>query len=161
MYVGLNLSEGAPVLKRMVISMEKAENSVNRTLYKVFLILLKVIPGILALCYLLNTILGFTRIDVAILSDLGHVSILMLVFLYIVSAVFRFCIYQRMFLHYILATDILNYIDYYVGIPLDNRTMFGLYMIVAAVFLYLVLYFYFVEKWLKRSENSLSESSMI
>ena len=40
--------------------------------------------------------------------------------MYLSATVFRFCLYHKMFLHYILVTDIINIIDYYVGIPIED-----------------------------------------
>lgn len=104
----------------------------------------------LALCALLNAFFGYYGIPSDVLSVFGGTSFLPLAFLYLVSYVFRFCIYHRMFLHYILVTDVLNCFDYYVGIPLGDRAMFSLYLIVAGIGLFLVLYFYRKERCCKR-----------
>lgn len=126
--------------------MEKAEKSINKNLYKVTLATLKVIPMLLALCALLNTVLSFFGIPCGILSMIGGISLLPLLFLYLVSIVFKYCIYHRMFLHYILVTNILTIFDFYIGIPLDDRSIFGLYIAISCVFLFLILYYYRREK---------------
>lgn len=74
----------------------------SKILYKIQLYLLKVIPMVMAFICLLNTVLSYFDIDVILLSYLGSCSILMIVYLYIASYVFRFCEYHRMFLHYIV-----------------------------------------------------------
>lgn len=88
----------------------------SKILYKIQLYLLKVIPMVMAFICLLNTVLSYFDIDVILLSYLGSCSILMIVYLYIASYVFRFCEYHRMFLHYIVVITGLNTYDYYVGI---------------------------------------------
>lgn len=128
----------------------KEEKYPERRLYKVTLWFLKVIPVVLAFCALLNTVLSFYYIPCDVLSHVGGISILPLIFLYLSSIIFRFCAYHRMFLHYLLATDILNLIDFYVGIPLSSRALFGLYLALTGVFLLLVLYFYRKEKCCKQ-----------
>ena len=130
----------------MVVDTKVVEKSVSKHWYKVTLIALKVIPMLLALCALLNTVLSFFSLPCDVLSMIGGVSLLPLAFLYLVSYVFQYCIYHRMFLHYLLVTDILNIFDFYIGIPLGNRAMFGLYLVITALFLFLILYFYKKEK---------------
>ena len=83
----------------------------NKLLYKVELCLVKVIPMIYALLSLLNTTLSYFSIDVVILSYIGSVSLVTLLFLYVTSYVFKFCEYHRMFIHYTTVTWILNIID--------------------------------------------------
>lgn len=133
----------------MVHGMKREEKYLERSLYKLTLWFLKVIPMVLAFSALLNTVLSFHCIHSDILSHLCGISLLPLLFLYLASAVFRFCAYHRMFLHYLLATDILNLVDFYIGIPLDNRTLFGMYLILTGIFLFLILYFYRKEKCCK------------
>lgn len=122
--------------------MEKEER-LNKTLYRIELYLIKVIPMILSGIALLNTVLSYLFIDVPLLSYLGGVSVLTIVFLYTSSYVFRFCAYHRMFIHYITINWILNIIDYYVGIPLSNKGLFMLYMIITGIALFLILWLKF------------------
>ena len=118
------------------------ENLKSKTLYKIELGLLKVIPMILALTALLNSILSYFGIDLYILSYIGGVSIFTMLFLYLSSYVFKFCEYHRMFLHYIVSTWIINVIDYYVGIPISDLEYLCLQMIIAGISLFIILYLY-------------------
>ena len=118
------------------------ENLKSKTLYKIELGLLKVIPMILALTALLNSILSYFGIDLYILSYIGGVSIFTMSFLYLSSYVFKFCEYHRMFLHYIVSTWIINIIDYYVGIPISDLEYLCLQMIIAGISLFIILYLY-------------------
>ena len=92
----------------------------SKALYKTGLLLLKMIPILLALCCLCNSILSYFNLDVCVLSYVGGISVIPLIFLYLASYMFRFCEYYRMFLHYIVITWIINIIDYYIGIPIDD-----------------------------------------
>lgn len=130
----------------MDTDMKKVGKSPNKTEYKLLLVLLKVIPMLLAACYFLNTVFGYLGIPVGGLCMIGGVSFLTLAFLYLSSFVFGFCIYHRMFLHYVLVTDALNAADAYIGLPLSDRGIFSLYMIVAGIFLFLILYYRQKEK---------------
>ena len=118
------------------------ENLKSKTLYKIELGLLKVIPMILALTALLNSILSYFGIDLYILSYIGGVSIFTMLFLYLSSYVFKFCEYHRMFLHYIVSAWIINIIDYYVGIPISDLEYLCLQMIIAGISLFIILYLY-------------------
>lgn len=126
-------------------SMEREEKS-SYKLHKSMLLLLKVIPMLLAASALLNTMLSYFYIDWPILSYIGGVSIFSLVFLYLASYAFKFCVCHRMFLHYVTLNWVVNIIDYYWGIPVSNKEMFLFYMIMTGVFLFLILYLYLRDK---------------
>lgn len=100
--------------------MAVVENLRSKLLYKIELRLLKIIPMILAFTALLNSILSYFNIDLYILSYIGGISIFTMVFLYLSSYVFKFCEYHRMFLHYVVVTWIINTIDYYIEIPIND-----------------------------------------
>ncbi len=114
----------------------------SKLLYKIQLYLLKVIPMVMAFICLLNTILSYYDIDVMFLSYLGSCSALMIAYLYISSYVFRFCEYHRMFLHYIVVNTAINTYDLYIGIPLDDRELFTMYLSITGIFLFIILYLY-------------------
>ena len=118
------------------------ERYTSFVLHKYVLFLLKVIPMLMALTCLLNTLLSYYDIDAPILSFIGGVSILPLLFFYLASYAFRFCAYHRMFLHYVVVNWGLNIIDYYWGIPVSDKGLFLLYMVITGIFLFLILYFY-------------------
>jgi hypothetical protein len=118
------------------------EASLSKSLYKLTIGALKVLPMLLAACALLNTVLSYFNLNCDILSHVGGISLLPLMFLYLVSKVFMFCAYHRMFLHYLLVTDSLNIIDFYFGIPISSRTLFGIYIALTGLFLFIILYLY-------------------
>lgn len=124
--------------------MEIQEHSLrSKLLYKVELYLIKIIPMIISGIYVLNTILSYFDIDVPVLSYIGGVSLLPLAFLYLSSYVFKFCLYHRMFLHYITLNWVLDIIDYNWGIPVSDKELFLLYMVITGVFLFIILYLKF------------------
>lgn len=133
----------------MVLVMTKEENCLNKRLYKTTIGALKVIPMLLAFCACMSTFLDFFGVKSDILSYIGGVSLLPLLFLYLVSYVFEFCLYHRLFLHYIVVNLVLNTLDLYVGIPLSIRNFFVVHCIVVCAFLFLILYFHQKEKCCK------------
>lgn len=115
-------------------------------LHKTLIYILKIIPMLLASIAMLNTVLSYWNIDIPLLSYIGGVSLFPLLFLYLASYAFKFCLYHRMFLHYITITWVLNIIDYYYGIPVSNKTLFLVYMFISGVFLFIILYLHLKEK---------------
>ena len=119
------------------------ENLRSKLLYKIELRLLKIIPMILAFTALLNSILSYFNIDLYILSYIGGISIFTMIFLYLSSYVFKFCEYHRMFLHYVVVTWVINTIDYYIGIPINDLEYLCLQMIIAGISLFIILLLYY------------------
>lgn len=114
----------------------------NKTLYKILLILLKYIPIIIGIGYMLNTLLLLFGINLAFLSFFIGISLLPWLFLYISSFVFKFCSYHRAFLYYVLAIDGINWIDYTIGIPVTSATLISIELVIAGITLILALWLY-------------------
>lgn len=113
---------------------------IEKNLYKLELLLIKSLPLGIALCYLLNSILSYFKINAPILSYLGGMSILPVIFILVSSFAFKFCIYHRLPIYYIIVSDILNYYDLYVGIPISNRGLLILNIIIAGIFIILIVF---------------------
>jgi len=118
------------------------EERLKRRSHKLLLLVLKFIPMVTALLYALNVAFSYFGIDLPVLSHIGGMSLLTWLFIYIATFVFRFCLYHRMFLYYILVNDVLNIIDYYVGIPVSTTHLIMAHLVIACLFLFLILYFY-------------------
>lgn len=117
------------------------EENLSKSLYKIVLYLIKIIPIFISGIYLLNTVLSYFNIDLELFSYI--VQFLFIGFIYAASYAFRFCVWHRMFIHYILIILILNIIDYHIGIPISDKAMVTLYVIIATVCLFLALYLKF------------------
>lgn len=114
-----------------------------KSLHKVLLYSIKVIPMLLAATALLNTLLSYFGIEAEYLSYIA--ALLIMAFLYIASFVFHFCSYHRLFLHYFTLNLILNTYDYYIGIPVSDKDMFLIYMIITGIFIFIALYLHLKE----------------
>ena len=114
----------------------------NKILYKTLLYLLKILPMLVALVYLMNTVFSYYNIDTPLLSSIGGMSLLTIIFMYVASYVFQFCEYHRMFLHYIVIDDLINIYDWYIGIPIDNRELFVVHLALVGITLFIILYLY-------------------
>ena len=117
-----------------------AENVINKKLYKLFLLVSKVLPMILAFCHLLNIVLSYFYIEDHILNYISGISILTILYLYLVSYIIKLCSYYRMFLHYCVIINIINVYDYYIGIQFNDKELFMLYIVLTIITMFIVLY---------------------
>ena len=110
--------------------------------YKLLILVLKFIPMLTALCYMTSTIFNYFDYNIEPLSNIGGMSLLTWVFIYLASVVFKFCSYHRMFLWYILIDDLFNIIDYYWSIPISTDNILMLHNIFIGITLFIVLILY-------------------
>ena len=122
------------------------EKSVNKKKMKVFVLVSKVLPVILALCHLLNCIFGYIGWNNIILGYISGISILTVGYLYLVSYLINLCRYYRMFLHYCVIIDIINIYDYYIGIPISNIKLLMAYCGLTIILMLSVIYLKFFRK---------------
>lgn len=132
------------------------EESLSKVLYKAVIVAIKVIPILIAILFLIRSILSCIDIDVTWLSYVCGMSLIPILFMYLVSYAFKFCSYHRMFLHYIVVNDVLNYIDYYIGIPLQYNDLLKMHIIIAGIFMLIIIYQH--QKWIKEQRNILLNS---
>ena len=110
----------------------------NRKLLVIFKWSLKLIPMLLAGLQGLNTIISYFGIHI---KAFAHCFVFCLIgFIYIASYLLKFCEYHRMFLHYIVIIYIINCIDYYIGIPINDYNLLILYSIITLISLFIILY---------------------
>ena len=121
-------------------------NLKSKTLYKVFFLLLKSLPFLLALISVFNTLLSYFAIDLVILSYIGGISLLPVIFMYMAAYVFKFCIYHRIFLDYTVVSNILAIYDYYIGIPITDAGIMTLQLVLFFITIVIALIAYIKEK---------------
>lgn len=103
------------------------------------MIILRFIPMLLAICAVLNSVFAYFDIDVYILSIIGGISVLSLFFIIMASFLFKFCIYHRLPLYYIMICAIINSIDSTIGIPISDLKYMKLNIILFGIMLILVI----------------------
>ena len=121
-----------------MVEVEKSK----RSEYKLLIIVLKFIPMLTALCYMSSTIFNYFGYNIEPLSNIGGMSLLTWLFIYLASIVFNFCSYHRVFLWYIFIDDIFNIIDYYITIPISTDNILMLHNIFIGITLFTVLILY-------------------
>lgn len=112
----------------------------NKVSYRLFLFILKAIPYVIALFYILFTVGCYFGVELNVIGYIASCSILTWLFLYISSFVFKFCIYHRLPLYYILFNDIINTIDTYIHLPVSTHSFFLLYIWLTGIFILLYVY---------------------
>ena len=110
--------------------------------HKIFLIILKYIPHIIALLYVIYTLLSFIGIDAVILGHLTHISISSWIFMYISSVVFKYCYVHRLPLYYIALNDIITVSDFYLTIPLSDNNLLIVHLLLIALLIFGYSYYY-------------------
>lgn len=131
--------------------MDAGERLRSKHLYKLELYLLKMIPVLISVLFLINTILFYFDIHLEIISYISGVSLIPWLFLYISSFVFKFCLYHRMFLYYIGVSECICYYDYEVGIPVTDRLYMYIHTTLFIITLLLSVYFKFKHEKCKKA----------
>lgn len=124
------------------------ENTINKNLYKIFLIIIKFIPNMLAGMKIIGLVLSYFKISSFILTCSFGTSIIFIIILYLISIIFKFCGTHRLSLHYVSLITVLSIIDYYIGLPLSNMCLYYLYSIITGIFITLWIYI-----WYKNRNN--------
>lgn len=120
----------------------------NKDLYKIELFLLKLLPIIMAIsfiiaqygaCFQINE--GLTLIIQIVSHYLGLV-IAPLAFMYISSYLFHFCNYHRMFIHYVATMELMNVTNWYFKIPISNELYNEIQKIITIIFAIITIVMY-------------------
>lgn len=122
------------------------DKTLNKKLYKIFIIIVKYIPNILALSKMIGLVLSYFKITSFFLTCLGGTSIIFFIMLYIISYLFNFCGIHRLSLHYTTIIYLLSVFDYYIGIPLTNIGIYKLYGLITGVFMLGCIVYWFKHK---------------
>lgn len=122
------------------------EEKLSKKMVKNFVLATKVLPIIIAAIYFLNSTISFFYGNDIPLNYLGGVSLLPVLYLYLASYTFKLCEYYRMYLHYIVVINIINIYDYYIGIPIDDISMYLLCVLLTTITMFIVIYLKFFKK---------------
>ena len=120
----------------------KAEKSLSVSKCKLYLLTTKFIPHLMALLYVIYTILEFCGIDGFLISSFTDVSILTWIYLFVSSKVFKFCYVHRLPLYYIAINELITNLDYYVHIPVDDFNLLVIHILIIAVLIFLYTLYY-------------------
>lgn len=119
------------------------EERLTKKSVKRFILATKVLPMILAVIHLVNTIISFFQGNDIPLHYIRGISLLTILYLYLASYTFGLCEYYRLYLHYCVIIDIVNIYDCYIGIPLSDVNYFITTIVFTIVILLLIIYLKF------------------
>lgn len=110
--------------------------------YKIFLIILKFIPLILAILEFLHSVLVLFGYNSILIRYLGGISLIPILFIYIAADVFQFCAYHKMFIYYIVIIEFISFLDNIFQFDVSVLFMLSIIVIITILFLMLILYNY-------------------
>lgn len=114
----------------------------NKTLYQLEIKSTKVLPIVIAVIYIINTLWAYYFYDERLFSVIGGMSLLPLSKLYLSSFTYKLCFHHRIFIYYIFLCNILYTVDYYMdGIPISDRDYLLLNVVLFGIFLILYIIF--------------------
>lgn len=102
--------------------------------YRPTVVFTKYFTVIMALFDIVHTVFSYFNIDAFIITIFSGMSIGTLILSYLISYTFKYCEYHRIPLHYIVISNTISIIDYYIGIPISDKMLFCLYLILFGIF---------------------------
>ena len=112
-------------------------------LNKLLLVLIRIIPMLMAACFIADSLGYFYGYNLVIANYIGGSSILTIIFLYIASYRLRFCSYHRVPLHYLVIGNCVGFYDDYVGLPVGDVYYAFIQLTILMVFVLLYIYLRF------------------
>lgn len=116
------------------------EAQLNKSLYKIFLILLKYLPFLIGLVYLICAIIGLFGVTPTILPTIFYLSPVTIIVWIIASIIFKCCIWHRLPLYYCIVVQSISTFDYYSSVVVTNCLLLLIYLIVTIIFILLGMY---------------------
>ena len=102
---------------------------------KLLLIVVKYGSWLIGLLSFIEIVLSCFGIQSALLTFVSGSPVIPILTLIAFSIFLGFCIWHRLPLYYALTANVINLIDYYVGIPITNKWMLILYLLLVGVFI--------------------------
>ena len=109
-------------------------------LNKLFVVMLKYAPVVMVICCIINTTGAYFGYDMSLLSYVSGISLIPWLFMLVASRVFRFCVFHRFMLYYVFIDNVINIIDYYLCIPVDDFRILMIHYIVLGLVLSAAVY---------------------
>ena len=113
---------------------------ISKGLARLTKIIVKYIPFVIAIGYLLMAIFSCFGISCIWLPVLFRFSISSFVCLFAISILLKFCIWHRLPLYYAITIDIINTVDYYFVIPISSKMLLLIYLVISIIFILVGMY---------------------
>ena len=113
---------------------------ISKGLARLTRIIIKYIPFVIAVGYLLMAVFSCFGISCIWLSVLFRFSMSSFVCLFAISILLKFCIWHRLPLYYAIIVDAINTIDYYFVIPINSKLLLVIYLLISIIFILIGMY---------------------
>lgn len=113
---------------------------VSKRLVKLSKIVVKYAPILIAIGYFVSAVASCFNVTIGFLVPIYKLSILSFICLLTCSKLLKFCIWHRLPLYYSVIIDVLSTIDYYFVIPLSNKWLLLIYLLIAGIFIIIGVY---------------------
>ena len=113
---------------------------ISKSLARLTKIIVKYIPFVIAIGYLLMAIFSCFGISCIWLPVLFRFSMSSFVCLFAISILLKFCIWHRLPLYYAITIDIINTVDYYFVIPISSKMLLLIYLVISIIFILVGMY---------------------
>lgn len=117
---------------------------------KILILSIKFYPILISLVLCLDNILHYLDIRLVFLDYCVFQTLSPILLMYLLSYVFSFCRYHRVFIHYMFIEWFLSYYDDSFQVPLSDKYFMYLQMIIFCISLFVALYLYMYDKGNKR-----------
>lgn len=116
-------------------------SNINKYLYKIFLIVVKYTPTVLALVYIATLVCNYFKIPAIGLTYFGGVSFMFIGLLYLISLVFQFCHLFKIPLYYVTTGNVLGILNKSLSYPVGALMMYRVYFIFTGIALLVYIWF--------------------
>ena len=113
--------------------------------YSLTVFMVRVLPMLYSLAILLNVFLAYFSIlpkITIIVNQIFYLGWLGIFALWVYSKTYKFCLYHRLFIYYIVTNQAIMLYDTFVGIKCTDFELFAGYLILAGVFSFAILWAY-------------------
>ena len=117
------------------------EERLNKVSYKIFLVIVKYLPFIIAVAYFIMMLSGYFGTCLRIIPNLFFLSPVSVLFILSASFVFKFCVWHRLPIYYCILLYLINTLDYYLDFLITNNVALFVYLILTLLFIILGIYF--------------------
>lgn len=120
---------------RKVGKLRKPNQKIN--VNRLLVLVIKIYPMLIAVGYFCILILHSFKISTYTLDYIIIQPLVSLLLLYLLSYVFKFCLYHRIFIHYVLIQNVISYIDEIYPIHVSDKQF--LYIQMCLLFVVMVI----------------------
>ena len=123
-------------------NISNSDNLSSKRLYKLFILILKFVPLLSAVCIFFNIVICHFEIDIddEAFSSLAGMGLGCWVFLFVATYVFHLPSYHRTLLYYFLVINIINIIDYEYTLPMSTWEFLAMEYIISGLSFFIAIY---------------------